>query len=75
MKKVLLLLLLLIPIKVHAISASAYIVMDMDNRRVLEGNNIHTPYLVASTSNIMTTKKIKNIINDMNDIYAIKHRW
>jgi len=42
MFKLILFLILLLPIKVNA---SAYIVMDMDNNRVLEGNNIHAPHL------------------------------
>ncbi|HHX33193.1 MAG TPA: D-alanyl-D-alanine carboxypeptidase [Mollicutes bacterium] len=65
MKKIILIFLLLIPLKVKA---SAYIVMDTDNNRVIEGNNIHAPYLIASTSKIMTAlvvinnTDIKNII-------------
>ncbi|MDD4187219.1 MAG: D-alanyl-D-alanine carboxypeptidase [Bacilli bacterium] len=60
MKKIILLLLLILPIKVDAISASAYIVMDTDNIRVLEGNNIHAPYLIASTTKIMTAMVVIN---------------
>lgn len=54
MKKVLFLLLLNIPFYVYAISASSYIVMDMDSGRVLEGNNINKVSLIASTTKILT---------------------
>ncbi len=55
MKKILyLLLLLLIPLKIKAISASSYIVMDMDSGRVLEGSNINKQSLIASTTKILT---------------------
>ncbi len=60
MKKIIIFILLLFPIKVCAISASAYIVMDTDNNRVLEGTNIHTPYLIASTTKIMTAMVVLN---------------
>ena len=53
MKK-LLLFLLLFPIRVFAISASSYIVMDMDSGRVLEGSNINKVSLIASTTKILT---------------------
>lgn len=39
---------------VFAISASSYIVMDMDNNDVIMGDNIHDKRLIASTSKIMT---------------------
>ncbi len=55
MKKWLLLLLLLLPMRVFGISAKSYIVMDQDSKRVLEGSNINEPMLIASTTNIMTT--------------------
>ena len=54
MKKLLFLILLCIPFKVYAISASAYIVMDADTKRVLEGSNINSKKLIASTTKIMT---------------------
>ena len=54
MKKLLLLFLLLIPWKIKAISASSYIVMDMDSGRVLEGSNINKESLIASTTKILT---------------------
>lgn len=60
MKRILLLLILFIPLNVKAISASAYIVMDTDSNRVLEGSNIHTPYLIASTTKIMTAMVVIN---------------
>ncbi len=50
MKKIIIFILLLIPIKVNA----SYIVMDADSSRVLEGSNIHEKRLIASTSKIMT---------------------
>ena len=55
MKKVLVVLIcLIIPIKVNAISASSYIVMDSDSNRVLEGSNINEQRLIASITKIMT---------------------
>ncbi len=55
MKKILLcLILFLIPIKTWAISADAYVVMDMDSKRVIEGKNIKKESLIASTTKIMT---------------------
>ena len=50
MKKLLLLIILLIPLKVNA----SYIVMDSNSKRVLEGNNIHEKKLIASTTKIMS---------------------
>ncbi len=55
MKKMLFLILLLCPFWVYGISANAYIVMDMDSGRVLEGSHIDQSSLIASTTNIMTT--------------------
>ena len=52
MKKILLIIVLLIPIKVLA---SSYIVMDNNTGRVLLGKDINTQGLIASTTNIMTT--------------------
>ena len=54
MKKIIFLLLFLIPIKIKALSASSYIVMDYDSGRVLEGSNINTKKMIASTTKIMT---------------------
>ena len=55
MKKIIfLLLLLMIPFKINALSASAYIVMDQNSGRVLEGSNTDEPRLIASISKIMT---------------------
>ena len=51
---------MLIPIKVNAISASAYIVMDSDNNRVLEGANINKESLIASITKIMTSMVVIN---------------
>ena len=60
MKKLLLIILLLIPININAASASSYIVMDMDNGRVLQGSNIHESYLTASIAKIMTAIVVIN---------------
>lgn len=54
MKKLLLFIFLLFPIKNYAISASSAIVMDLDTGRVLYGYNINEPKLIASTTKIMT---------------------
>lgn len=54
MKKVFLLIILLIPLKVIAISASSAIVMDTENGRILYENNIDDKKLIASTTKIMT---------------------
>ena len=56
MKKIFFLLLILIPIKTSAIntSATSSILMDMDNNRILYGDNIHNIRSVASISKIMT---------------------
>lgn len=54
MKKILLLFILLIPIKVDAISASSYVVIDMDSNNVLYSYNSDEKRLIASISKIMT---------------------
>ena len=55
MKKLIwLIILLIIPFKVLAITANSYIVMDQDSKRVLEGDNIHESSLIASITKIMT---------------------
>ena len=56
MRKLLLFLLLLIPINVYGIdtSAKSSILMDMDTKRVLYGENINYQQSVASISKIMT---------------------
>lgn len=48
------LLLLLIPIKITAISASSSIAMDLQTGRILHENNINEKRLIASTTKIMT---------------------
>ena len=53
MKKILLILVLLIPFSVKA--SSSYIVMDYNSKRVLEGSNINEKKLIASTTKIMTS--------------------
>lgn len=55
MKKILWLLLLLLPIKVLGISAESAIVMDADSRRVLYCKNCEKEKLIASTTKIMTS--------------------
>ena len=54
MKKILIIILLIIPIKVCAISASSAIVMDINNNRILYEKNIDDQRLIASTTKIMT---------------------
>ena len=54
MKKIIVLLLILIPFKVNAISASSAIAMDLDTGRVLYGYNLNEKNLIASTTKIMT---------------------
>lgn len=57
MKKLLLLILLLIPFKISAIttSATSAILMDMDSNRILYGYNINDQRSVASISKVMTS--------------------
>lgn len=54
MKKIIFILMLLLPIPVFAISASSVIAMDLDNGRVLYGYNLDEERLIASTTKIMT---------------------
>lgn len=54
MKKIILLFVLLIPFSIKALSASSYIVMDMDSGRVLESYNKDKISLIASTTKILT---------------------
>lgn len=54
MKKIIAVLLILIPINVSAISASSAIAMDLDTGRVLYGYNTNEAKLIASTTKIMT---------------------
>jgi len=54
MKKLWLLLLLFIPFKVSAISASSYVAMDLDNGRIFAGSNLDERRLIASITKIMT---------------------
>lgn len=54
MKKIIIFLLIIMPLNVKGISASSYIVMDMDNNYVLEGSMVNSKRLIASTSKIMT---------------------
>lgn len=55
MKKIIIVLILFfLPFNVNAISASSVIVMDTDNKRVLDGYNYHDQRLIASITKIMT---------------------
>ena len=64
MKRIIIFLILIIfPLRVGAISASSYIVMDTDNNRVLEGNNINKESLIASITKILTSMVVINNIN------------
>lgn len=54
MKKIIILIILLVPFKILAISASSSIVMDLDSGRILHANNIDEQRLIASTTKIMT---------------------
>lgn len=54
MRIVILLIILIIPINVNAISASSAIVMDQSSNRILYSNNISEKKLIASTTKIMT---------------------
>ena len=75
MKKILIFItILLIPINVSAISAEAYIVMDMDSGRILEGDNINKKMLIASISNLMTTRKKQRNSYVIRNIPIKKHK-
>ena len=64
MKRIVIILILIIfPLRVGAISASSYIVMDTDNNRVLEGNNINKESLIASITKILTSMVVINNTN------------
>ena len=54
MKKILLILLIIFPLRVFSISASSAIAMDLDTGRVLYGYNINESKLIASITKIMT---------------------
>jgi len=56
LKKIILLILIILPITVKAYipSASSYTVMDVDTKRVLQSGNQHEERLIASTTKIMT---------------------
>lgn len=49
-----LIIILIIPIRISALSASSYVVMDAASNRVLEGSNINDKRLIASITKIMT---------------------
>ncbi len=54
MKIIIIFLLLFLPLKVNAISASSAIAMDLDNGRILYGYNLEEKRLIASITKIMT---------------------
>ena len=70
MKRIILLIILLIPIKTFALSASSVALMDMDNNRVLYSYNQSDKRLIASTSKIMTAIVAINNGN-LNDIIVV----
>ena len=70
MKKIILILLLLIPINVFSLSAKSVTVMDMDTKRVLYSYNQHEKRLIASISKIMTSLVTLNNSN-IKDIVTI----
>ena len=64
MKRIIIILIIIFfPLRVGAISASSYIVMDTDNNRVLEGNNINKESLIASITKILTSMVVINNTN------------
>ena len=52
MKKILLILIILIPIKINAMES--YVVMDPNNNRILASSNMNKEMLIASTTKVMT---------------------
>ena len=54
MKKILIILVIIFPLKVNAISAHSAIVMDQDSGMILYEENAHDKMLIASISKIMT---------------------
>ena len=54
MKKLLWLLILLMPLNVFAISARNIVALDTDSNRILYEKSINDPHLIASISKIMT---------------------
>ena len=76
MKKILLLLLLLIPFKINAlnVTAKSAILMDSDSGRILYSKDIDTKRLIASTTKIMTgilaveSNKLNEIVKIKDDI-------
>lgn len=63
MKRIIILILTILPLNIRALTASSYIVMDTDNNRVLEGNNISRESLIASITKIMTSMVVINNTN------------
>ena len=76
MKKVLLILLLIIPFKINAleVSAKSAILMDSDSGRILYSKDIDSKRLIASTTKIMTgiiaieSNRLNEIVNIKKDI-------
>lgn len=70
MKKIILIVLLLFPIKVYALSAETIVVMDPSCNRVLLNKNMHKQKYIASITKIMTALiTIEN--GNLNDIVKI----
>ena len=70
MKKLIILIIFIIPLQVRAISAKSAIVMDLNSKRVLYQNNINEKHLIASTTKIMTTLiALEN--SDLNKIITV----
>ena len=71
MKKLILsLVLLILPIKVSAISASSAIVMDLNSNRIFYENNIHDQRLIASITKIMTAI-VAIEYGNLDDVYEV----
>lgn len=70
MRILVIILCLFFPLCVKGISASSYIVMDMDSGRVLEGKNIEKESLIASTTKILTAITAINY-GDLNDVVKV----
>ena len=71
MKKLILVLaLIVLPIKVSAITASSAIVMDLNSNRILYENNIHEQRLIASITKIMTAI-VAIEYGNLDDIYEV----
>ena len=76
LKKIIIVLLILFPLKIHAYtpSASSYTIMDMDTKRILKESNGNEQRLIASTTKIMTAlvtlnnAKLDNVIKVSSEV-------